>query len=142
MSWTYSGNPAASDLDRLRFELGDTVAATPLLANEEINFIIAQESKWARRIARGLRSIGHKLLQQPNFGLDRWREDRHQVAQSFLTRADELEKTGRMAGVYAGGISTSDKDTQKDDEDYDKPFASLTMDEDESAEENELLSEA
>jgi hypothetical protein len=140
MAWTYSGNPADSDRDRLRFETGDTDTNSQLLQDAELDFVIAQESTWARRIARCLRSIGHKLLQQPNFALDRWREDRHEVAKSFLERARELEKTGKAAGVYAGGISTSDKDTQKDDEDYDQPFASLTMDENQSEDTDELVS--
>ena len=41
MTWAYSGNPATSDLDQVRFTLQDTDTSFQLLANEEINFLIA-----------------------------------------------------------------------------------------------------
>jgi len=42
MSWTYSGNPASSALDEVRFLLGDTISTKPYtLSNEEINYAIA-----------------------------------------------------------------------------------------------------
>ncbi|MNU34905.1 hypothetical protein D3C71_234920 [compost metagenome] len=42
MPWTYSGDPAASDLDRYRFLLSDTIEAEPILQDGEINFILAE----------------------------------------------------------------------------------------------------
>lgn len=42
MSWTYSGNPAASDLDRLRFLTGDINPDEPVLQDEEFTFLIAE----------------------------------------------------------------------------------------------------
>lgn len=43
MSWTYSGDPGNSDLDQVRFTVQDTDAATPLLQDEEIQWLI---DKW------------------------------------------------------------------------------------------------
>lgn len=40
MSWSYSGNPASSQLDECRFILGDTVQSAPIMQNEEIQYII------------------------------------------------------------------------------------------------------
>jgi hypothetical protein len=42
MSWTYSGNPANSDLDEVRFLIGDTLVDEPLLQDEEIKFFISK----------------------------------------------------------------------------------------------------
>jgi hypothetical protein len=42
MSWTYSGNPASSDLDRLRFLCGDTNESEPIMQDEEIQFLITE----------------------------------------------------------------------------------------------------
>lgn len=39
MSWSYSGDPTTSALDKYRFLLGDTNADAPLMQDEEINFI-------------------------------------------------------------------------------------------------------
>jgi hypothetical protein len=42
MSWSYSGNPADSELDKLRFIVGDTNPDEPVLQDEEIQFLILQ----------------------------------------------------------------------------------------------------
>lgn len=42
MSWTYSGDPSGSQLDRLRFLVGDTNEDEPIMQNEEIQFLIAE----------------------------------------------------------------------------------------------------
>jgi hypothetical protein len=42
MSFSYSKDPSASKLDECRFLLGDTNADTPILQDEEINYIIKQ----------------------------------------------------------------------------------------------------
>lgn len=44
MSWNYSGNPATSDLDEVRFLLQDTDETTPLFEDEEIQYSIARLS--------------------------------------------------------------------------------------------------
>lgn len=41
MTATYSGDPATSALDEVRFHIGDTDMATPLLTDAEIDFVIA-----------------------------------------------------------------------------------------------------
>ena len=40
MSFTYSGDPSASKLDEARFLIGDTDKASPIMQDEEINYII------------------------------------------------------------------------------------------------------
>lgn len=38
MSWSYSGNPKGSNIDLVRFLIGDTKASMPLLQDEEIDY--------------------------------------------------------------------------------------------------------
>lgn len=49
MTWSYSGNPASSDLDLARFYIGDTDVNTPLMQDEEISFMVT--SKGSARAA-------------------------------------------------------------------------------------------
>ena len=40
MSFSYSGDPSASTLDAARFLIGDTDADSPIMQDEEIQYII------------------------------------------------------------------------------------------------------
>jgi len=42
VTWTYSGNPSASNTDKIRFLSGDTDVANPLATNEEIAFLLLE----------------------------------------------------------------------------------------------------
>lgn len=44
MSWSYSGDPQASELDRCRFLIGDTNESTPIMQDEEIQYLIKEAS--------------------------------------------------------------------------------------------------
>lgn len=129
LGWTYSGDPSTSARDLLRFDIGDTDENSPLLQDTELNYVIDNQSSQHRRVADCFERIGRKILQRPNFALDKWREDRHDVAKSFLEQAKELRKRGAAAGLYAGGISKADKLTREQDTDRDEPFAYIGMDE-------------
>jgi len=40
MSWSYSGDPSLSDIDRYRFIVGDTDPDDPLMQDEEIKYLV------------------------------------------------------------------------------------------------------
>ncbi len=40
MSWSYSGDPSTSPLDAARFLTGDTDEKSPVLSNEELQFLL------------------------------------------------------------------------------------------------------
>lgn len=42
MSWSYSGNPADSDKDEVRFLVGDTDKSDQVLSDEEINYFVTR----------------------------------------------------------------------------------------------------
>ena len=39
MTWSYSGDPASSDRDAIRFYIGDTDTTLQLLQDEDIDFL-------------------------------------------------------------------------------------------------------
>lgn len=42
MSWSYSGDPSASSLDKVRFLSGDTDTNNQQISNEEITFLLSE----------------------------------------------------------------------------------------------------
>jgi hypothetical protein len=59
MTWTYSGNPGASDLDEVRFLIQDTDSTAQLLSNEELTYLIgAYEDPYSAAIAAIVSLIG------------------------------------------------------------------------------------
>jgi hypothetical protein len=42
MAWTYSGNPASSSLDEVRFLCGDTDSTNQQISNEEISYLLSE----------------------------------------------------------------------------------------------------
>lgn len=42
MTWSYSGNPASSNLDKVRFLVGDTDTNNQLLRDAEINWLLSE----------------------------------------------------------------------------------------------------
>lgn len=55
MSFTYSGDPAASQLDAVRFALGDTIKEGALLQDEEINYLISRNETKSGLMAAAFR---------------------------------------------------------------------------------------
>jgi hypothetical protein len=79
MTWSYSGDPASSELDRYRFTIGDTDTAEPVLKDEEINFILASYTSHYERLYHlydnaaqyFARRVSRKLGPQSEFTSDR-----------------------------------------------------------------------
>ena len=59
MTWTYSGNPGASDLDEIRFLIQDTDEDSQLLSNEELLYLLASyEDPYSAAVAAVVSLIG------------------------------------------------------------------------------------
>lgn len=61
MTWTYSGNPATSALDEVRFLLGDTDTGDQLLSNEEITYLLGKYADSHQAAAEASRAVAAKL---------------------------------------------------------------------------------
>lgn len=51
MTFSYSGDPSASDIDEVRFHVQDTDSSDPLISDEEIQFLIDQ---WADTVGTNM----------------------------------------------------------------------------------------
>ena len=126
-SFSYSGNPNNSPLDRVRFTLGDTQAATPHFTDGEIlallddagedplsAALLACDALVARYAGACDESVGSVSMAYS------------QKAAGYRALADTLRsRLARRALPYAGGISWTDKRRQQMDRDRIQPQFSV-----------------
>jgi hypothetical protein len=129
MAATYSGDPANSTSDAVRFLIGDTEVTEALVQDEEIAWAIAQTANAHLAAAQVAKAIAAKLARSADTDLvsGALRAALSRRAETFLKLADKLtqEATGGAAGelpeVYAGGLSKSEKTSDKADSDLVQP---------------------
>lgn len=111
MTTTYSGNPASSSKDAVRFFIQDT-AAPWLLQDEEIEYTLTIDADPMAAAATCARSIAMsfaRLAKSKKVG--DLSIDYGERSKFYQELADTLEAKGNIGGVipYSGGISISDK---------------------------------
>lgn len=123
MSWTYSGDPSISDLDAVRFLVGDTDSSDPQISNEEITFLLAQEGNTYKAAAGAAKSIMAKYarLADKSVGDLSISYSQRQAAYEKLAESLTTSASMRSAVPLAGGISVADKLVQEQDPDRVKP---------------------
>lgn len=125
MAFTYSGNPAGSPLDQVRFLAGDTLAGTSLLQDEEIAYLLAKTGN--EPIAAALLCIESMMVRCAHM-VD---ETVGRVSISYSQRLTNLKEIRNMlasrqsrvdcALPIAGGISYSDKAKSQSNPDLVQP---------------------
>lgn len=113
-TWTYSGDPGASDLDAVRFLVQDTDAANQLLGDEELLWLLAENPNVYKAAAEACRRLATQRpydsvsttvggLSESESGTGRW----------YVELADRLERQatqhGAVAVPLAGGIDATRK---------------------------------
>jgi hypothetical protein len=123
MSWSYSGDPSASNLDEVRFLIGDTDSADALVQDEEINYAIATEANNRMAAVRIARALSSKLSRKVDKDVGDLKIKYSQMAKQFSDLAVFLEKEAVSFGAipYAGGIGESDKESVEDNTDRVSP---------------------
>jgi len=125
MGFTYT-LPPASDLDRVRFLIGDTTEEDHRIEDEEIDLCRAEtgsdpyfagamccEFLAAKYSSKGRRSVGALTIEYS------------QMAADYGDRAKALRelaynRPGQGGAPYVGGISKQDKKARADDEDWER----------------------
>lgn len=109
-TWTYSGDPAASDVDAVRFLVTDTDTADQLVSDEEILYVVGQQGSVKRAAAAIARQLAGQFARKATDKAvgDLRLQWRDRTAQ-FYDLADRLEaEANRGSGVpMAGGTSRS-----------------------------------
>ena len=132
MTWTYTGNPADSDKDQVRFLIGDTNAVDPLIADEEITFAISNPSTLNLAGALCLRTLANKFSRLVTRKIGDLGVNCSDMAKAFADRANELDPSGvTKASLLAlpsfGGLSLAGKEILDSDTDAVQPRFSRDM---------------
>lgn len=116
MAFSYSGNPAGSDLDRLRFTIGDTKEIGHLLEDEEIQYLIDTYTTSENALLAGLyrqcaNTYGSKMVKRK---LGPQTEDATDRQAYFVDLASKYEKLLTYAGVPPTPAYAAEKVFDKD----------------------------
>lgn len=109
MAWSYSGDPASSLKDRLRFEIGDVIAADPVISDEELNFCLAQNGNNVKRAkATAAEAIAARYAHEVNTKVGPLNFDLAQRAKEWAEKAQRFRREAAGAAApSAGGIYDS-----------------------------------
>jgi hypothetical protein len=108
MSWNYSGDPAASNKDAVRFEIGDTTYEDQLLTDEEILFALSVEGSIIAAAARCCETLARKYAREADYTLGPQSVKASQRGKAFLEMSTALRKKASILsqgnGLYVGGV--------------------------------------
>lgn len=123
MAWSYSGDPGASPKDEVRFLVADTDPGDPIVSDEEILFMLAEEGSPLKAAAGLAEVLAFRYARVCDTAIGDYRVSLSQVAERYRLLAKELEsEAGLVSAIpYAGGISASDKKRQEEDTDRVEP---------------------
>ena len=135
MTWSYASSaPGSSDLSWVRLMIGDNTTADEQLQNEEIEVLISDQGSKERAAIAAARALGARYARLADKSVGRLSISASQISEHYYKLASELQKTlsrltGGANGMYAGGITRSDKDSEIADTDRVAPaFASGQFD--------------
>lgn len=126
MTWSYSGDPSSSSVDSVRFLIGDTDSTDEQLQNEEISWLLSENSNSVYdasiEAARALSAKYARLAVTKTVGDLKIEYQDRSKRYADLVAILEMQKDSRSVPIpYAGGISVTDKDTKEDQIDRVEP---------------------
>lgn len=119
---TYSGDPASSDRDWVRFRIGDTDTRDFLLGDDEIDAMLAEQSanRWLAA-AECCEHIAARLAREADISTGGPGQQNRALSQRSVAYAKAAARlrlrASAQATPYCGGISIADKETERDDDD-------------------------
>jgi hypothetical protein len=132
MAWTYGGDPSANARDAIRFLIGDTDTGDQLLLDAEVAWVNNQVTG-SDTATTGLYDaayrcclmIASKFSRLADKSVGDLRVDMAQKAKSYRDQAAELKSLAQREGLvptpYAGGMTISDKDIDRENSDMVQP---------------------
>lgn len=130
MTWTYSGDPDSSVRDAVRFLVGDTDSTEQLLQDAEIDWVVTQSGPSPatgdvvyEAAHRCCHAIAGKFSREADKQIGDLRVSLSQRAKAYQSLAGDMKalalRLGNTPVPYAGGISISDKDIDRENTDLD-----------------------
>jgi hypothetical protein len=119
--WSYSGDPKASPKDAVRFLISDTDSGTQLISDEEIEYLLEEESNQYLAAARAAEVIGASFTLEVQASAEGMSFSGDALMQRYFELADRLrqlaKKKTRLAPPYVGGISWAERERADADPD-------------------------
>jgi hypothetical protein len=116
MTWTYSGDPTSAPKEEVRFLVGDTVQADPLVTDEEIGYALNMQNSPIGAAVMTCRAIAAKFSRLADKSVGDLRISLSQKNKQYLEMADKLQRQAGILSVpYAGGMSMAEKESQAQD---------------------------
>ncbi len=127
-TYSYSGDPSSSSLDAVRFAIGDTQSTDWQMSNEEINYLLSGQPSITLAAIGCCKRLIAKYARLATQAVGRVSVQYKERRENYEALLVQLQRDYAPA-IYSGGISVSDKESQNEDTDYDKPTFSRHMDE-------------
>jgi len=128
MTFTWTGDPSASTVEKIRAEIGDTDSTNALFTDEWIEYVYSIEHTVLNSAARLCEQLATKYSGDVNRAMGPLRVDLSDKAKFYAQRAKELRNRGMgFAEPYAGGISEAKEDIFEADSDIKQPIFSKGM---------------
>lgn len=124
-TWSYSGDPSNSDLDHVRFLIGDTDANDQKLQDAEIQFAIDSTATSEAAAANCARAIAGRFASQVDERFETISYRFSQASKGYYDLAARLDQQAKrksgMGPPLAGGISVNDMAVADNDQDRVRP---------------------
>jgi len=121
-TWTYDGDPTASDTAAVRFAVGDTDTTDQLLSDEEIAYLLTEYGTVTAAAVSACEALAAKFARQVDRQVGNLRLSSSQRAAQFRELAATLRRRAALTATpYAGGLTYTDKDARAADTDRVKP---------------------
>lgn len=125
MAFTWTGDPSASTIEKIRFEVGDTDSLHPKFTDAEINYVVSQEFGVFRSAARLCDILAIKYSDGADRTMGPLQVRLSQRVVQYQTKAMELRRrASQYAEPYVGGMSKAIEDVFKADTDLIQPIFS------------------
>lgn len=126
--WTYSGNPADSESDAVRFMVGDTIESRPLLDDKEVEWIVSQATNLNIRAALACEALWSRFVAISDYTVGSVSKKFSDIAAKFKERAAQFRaEATKNALVSFPAHLVSTKSALKSDSELTTPQFGIGM---------------
>ena len=126
--WSYSEDPASSDMDAVRFKIGDTDSDDELLQNEEIEYTLAEFATATDPVQRAsiacARALEAMFARQSTYRIGQVSQTLSKKSDQFRRLAESLEEElvkRTPAEITGQPVLSSVKQADRDDSELIQP---------------------
>jgi len=128
LAFTWTGDPAASDIEAVRWEVYDIVSTSAKFQDAEIQYALDQEATVLNASARLCEQLQVRYTDAASRTMGPLKVDMGELAKTYAEKARALRKRAVAYGkAYAGGESIAKEEAFKADSNLKQPIFSKGM---------------